>query len=567
MRPAPTELPAYLDYREGGSPVVIVAPHGGRRSRDVKRSDGINDVHTAELSHSLAARLGAFALVNARLDRNDTDLNRISEISERAPGLAAWLRHAVDAAELSAGRGVVPLVLWVHGWNVSSAACDIGIGLREVEGAPRGAHPTVGAATYERFVVPLRRALEARGIGGFLGHRYPASGRDNATQIFSGRHIGHDNRDIDALSRRALAGRADAVQLELSIALRFDGPYRGRWLDAVEEAVVGYLSSDAPTTRSSRAGSESRGVASATESRGWSEGAAARRGRESVVAAGRADVSADGETVQCVLADGSGLFLGVEPTSATGLAARICVARPQGELALLVCEAPWSGRVDRFEAGALRWEPGRRVRYAGPAVVYASHEAFADLERGLRSAALTELEVDIEVADSGKSAEKLSGFVRIGKASVELCGPSQRRGGGRFVGGAGVRRRVVLREEDGRIVVIEERDGDREAGEGGPAEDARAGRSADSEAARAEAAAGLIDVADDIESLTVHSDALGTTWAGRAIVRVPVYRPAPGGGFVKVVFGVVEWESRRGGASHMARGLFEVVERFPPRPR
>jgi hypothetical protein len=351
------ELPSYLEYREGQCPVVIVAPHGGTRARGVRRSDGINDVYTAELSHVLAERLDAFAVVNGRLDRNDTDLNRISEIAAQTPVVARALRHAVEragecgkgdaiAASTEQGVAIAPLVLWVHGWNVSSRACDIGIGLREIEGVLDGIHPTVQESTVVRFVEPLRRALRARGLDGFVGHRYAASGKDNATQIFSGRHADHGNGDVAALSQMALAGGAEAVQLELSIVLRWPGPYREAWLDAVEEAVAVY------TNR----GSGRVLPAERRAARGWS----VRRARTQELPAGEV---ARGETIQAVLSDGSGLFLGAEPTGASGFAARICIARPGGQLALLVCEAPWSGQAGRFESGGLAWQIEGPVRY------------------------------------------------------------------------------------------------------------------------------------------------------------------------------------------------------------
>ena len=73
-----------------------------------------------------------------------------------------------------------PVVLLVHGWNVSSLHCDIGVGLREIDGELVGDHPTVSRATLESFVLPLRAELERRGLDGLMGLRYPASAADNA---------------------------------------------------------------------------------------------------------------------------------------------------------------------------------------------------------------------------------------------------------------------------------------------------------------------------------------------------------------------------------------------------
>lgn len=539
---AARELPPYLDYREGSRPVVIVAPHGGRRARGVKRSDGINDIYTAELAHLLAERLDAYALVNARLDRNDIDLNRISEIVTRAPGMAKVLRSAVARAAASGRSGVAPLVLWVHGWNVSSLACDIGVGLRRIEERLVGAHPTVSPATFRGFVEPLCVTLRERDIAGFLGHRYPASARDNATQIFSGRHAGHANGDIDALSHMALGGAVDAVQLELSISLRWPGAHRERWLEALVEAVDRHIASHA---RATGGGAQTDCLASPEPARGWAS-------KHALATSGLGHPHpAAGESVQAVLADGSGLFMGVEPAGARGLAARICVARPDGRLALFVCEAPWDGRGDRFEAGALCWRPGRAVGYAGPAVMYASHDAFIDLEQGLEAARVAEIEVAFEEKGGAGKHGDIGGYVRIDEETLEITAPRVRRAAGRFLGAGGVRARVLVAGVDGRTLVVE----DRRPGGVPPAVEAAA---EDSEPERVE---GRIDVSADASSFRLSAPALAEQLAGRATVRVPVYRPGPDGGYVKVVFGVVEWT---GAPRHGSRGLFEVVERFPP---
>ena len=71
---------AWLEQVAGSGPVIVVAPHGGRRQREVRPDDSVNDLHTAGIAREFARRLGAPALINHGLDRNDTDLNRISEL-------------------------------------------------------------------------------------------------------------------------------------------------------------------------------------------------------------------------------------------------------------------------------------------------------------------------------------------------------------------------------------------------------------------------------------------------------------------------------------------------------
>jgi len=529
------ELPSWLRYRTGKRPIVIVAPHGGERMRGIRRDDAMNDLYTAELGRELAARLDAYAVINDGLDRNDVDLNRISAIVERAPQMLRVLRDAV--ARAGADAATAPLVLFVHGWNVSSLACDIGIGLRESGDELYGAHATVSPVTLRSFVEPFRRALAERGLEGFLGHRYPASGRDNATQLFSGRHLGHDDADVDHLARLALEGGVDAVQLELSIPLRWPGEYRERWTAALEAAIAQHLGARRD---------ELSAHATTSGARRWApQQAAARPAREQA----EAPVDAHGQSIQAVLADGSGLFMGVEPAGPDAFAARVCIARPGGELALFVVEAPWRGSRERFAAGRLEWEPGGSVRYGGPAVLYATHDAFVDLEGGLRTARIVDLEVAIPQASCVNSAAVGGGYVRIGEKVVEVSSPRVRRTGGRFAGERGVRARIWLAGDDGDVVAVE--DGTRGA----------------SSSAGVRRIPGQITFAENDAALGVHAAALGGEIRAVSTVRVPVYRPGPDGTFVKAVFGVAEIEPPHAGPTgRFGRwALFETVRRMQKR--
>jgi hypothetical protein len=532
------ELPSWLRYRTGKRPIVIVAPHGGERAREIRRGDGMNDIYTAELCHELARRLDAYSVVNEGLDRNDVDLNRISAVVERAPEMLRVLRDAVTRA--GAGAATNPLVLFVHGWNVSSLACDIGIGLRESGGELQGKHATVSRSTLRSFVEPLRDALAEQGLEGFVGHRYPASGRDNATQIFSGRHVGHDHADVDHLSRLALEGRVDAVQLELSIPLRWPGEYRARWLAAVEAAIEQYLGAGARPMAPVADGD-------AIAARKWASPPAARRvsSEERGVDVPRAD----GESVQAVLADGSGLFMGVEAAGPGALAARVCIARPGGELALFVCEAPWHGSPEHFAAGGLDWRPGLSVRYRGPAVLYDTHDAFVDLEGGLRSARVIEVEVEVPLSGGDEFVGGSVGYVSIDGRSLEISPLLVRRSGGRFTGEHGVRGRVFLAERGGGVIAVEEtvsQSSDHFDGKRDPRR-----------------VLGRITFSDTGRLLSVQAEELGVEVRGRVTVAVPVYRPVSDGGFVKVVFGVAELAGNDRLEGH---ALFELVRRVRANP-
>src|SRR4029077_15991575 len=80
---------------------------------------------------------------------------------------------------------------------------------------------------------------------------YTASGRDNAAQLFSGRHLDHENAEVAALARLSIDERVDAAQLELGIPLRWKGPLR----DAFVEGLVAAMSrGDASPQASAEAG-------------------------------------------------------------------------------------------------------------------------------------------------------------------------------------------------------------------------------------------------------------------------------------------------------------------------
>ena len=86
-----------------------------------------NDLHTADLALLLAERIDGSAIANEGLDRNHVDLNRIDEVSERAPALFAALAAEVDRLIALHGRAEV---FFVHGWHVVQPRCDIGTGAR-----------------------------------------------------------------------------------------------------------------------------------------------------------------------------------------------------------------------------------------------------------------------------------------------------------------------------------------------------------------------------------------------------------------------------------------------------
>ena len=116
----------------GATPLVLVAPHGGRRDT-ARRPWGaaplkVNDLHTAALTAELARVTGASAIINTAADRNDVDLNRVSAAHDRAPWFLERLADVLAATLARHGRATL---LTVHGWNVVQPAVDLGHDLHE----------------------------------------------------------------------------------------------------------------------------------------------------------------------------------------------------------------------------------------------------------------------------------------------------------------------------------------------------------------------------------------------------------------------------------------------------
>src|SRR5436309_9028512 len=221
----------------GATPLVLVAPHGGRRDT-ARRPWGaaplkVNDLHTAALTAELARVTGASALINTAADRNDVDLNRVSAAHDRAPW---FLERLADVLAATLGRHGHATLLTVHGWNVVQPAIDLGLGC-----AP-GTDPfSVGpdAAVSPAFAAVAVRALvgacAGHRIAATVGARYPARARENLLQLFTRRYAGDARGLVAALA--SMAPAVDAVQLELGIPLRWPGPWRARFVEACRQAL------------------------------------------------------------------------------------------------------------------------------------------------------------------------------------------------------------------------------------------------------------------------------------------------------------------------------------------
>src|SRR5712692_5244509 len=227
-------LPPWMTYRDGEVPIVLVAPHGGRRPADAPIRDSlkVNDLYTAELTTLLAARTGSYALINQAGDRNDLDLNRISQVRARAP----WFLNAlVELLSALVARHDTVRVFFIHGWNVVQPVCDLGMGLKQrgsqVVPASKAAAPTLSAAFFTDVVLPFRATALTQGIDVALGRRYPAADKDNLMQLFSARFVTDPSPPIRALATLSMQQHVNAVQLELGVGLRWPGAERDRFID------------------------------------------------------------------------------------------------------------------------------------------------------------------------------------------------------------------------------------------------------------------------------------------------------------------------------------------------
>ncbi len=349
----------------GSSPLVLVAPHGGQRDYD-RRPWGsaplkVNDLHTASLTEELAAATGAAAVINARLDRNDVDLNRVSAAHDRAPAFLECVGDVLSAVVARHGRATV---LTVHGWNVIQPAVDLGFGC--AHGAAVDAKAAVSPAFAAGAVPALVQACAARGIVATVGARYPARGRENLVQLFTPRYR-DDPRPL--VRRLAALGHADALQLELGVPLRWPGTWRWRFVEACVEALPALVD-----------------------------------GTGTVAPAVAAGAAAPPAPMRCTLEVAGRATSALVALDQAG--ARLLLFPPAGGLVLFTGER--TGGEERGRVAGLRIDDaadgGLRIRFAGPMMRFADTTPFLDLERGLGGASVVEhadVQIDFHPAHAG----------------------------------------------------------------------------------------------------------------------------------------------------------------------
>jgi hypothetical protein len=231
-----TTSPAeWLELIDGDAPLLLIAPHGGRAGSAARATlhPKVNDLETASITRELAERTGAIALINFAMDRNELDCNRLAQVSNRAPWLLDLIADRVSAIVERHGHATV---LLIHGWNVIEPRVDLGLGLRERAGRlhpPIGAHVSACDDFIHGPVAELSHQLNAAGIIPSYGLRYPGGGKENLLQAFTPRHALSPLHSLQKLAAMAQRGLIDALQLEMSVAVRLAGELRTRNLDTL----------------------------------------------------------------------------------------------------------------------------------------------------------------------------------------------------------------------------------------------------------------------------------------------------------------------------------------------
>ncbi len=238
QRNLPDGAESWLEIVEADSPLLLIAPHGGRaepRTRAILHPK-VNDLHTADITRELARRSGAAALINRGIDRNRLDCNRIAQIAESAPWLLDLIAERLARIVDRHGHATV---LLIHGWNLIEPRVDLGLGLKLLGGELRPTGAARVAASDDFIRGPLsyfQSQLSAGGIKPSFGMRYPAGGAQNLLQAFTPRYLQSEVPALQSIAAIAEAGQVDAVQLEFSVGCRMPGPPRERCIEAMESA-------------------------------------------------------------------------------------------------------------------------------------------------------------------------------------------------------------------------------------------------------------------------------------------------------------------------------------------
>lgn len=457
----PSELPPWCRVVAGDGPTLVIAPHGGLCSRDLLAAETAgalrgNDLHTADVAGCLAERLGGTLIANHALDRNELDLNRISEVTTSA----SWFLDLMhEQVERLLSRHAVAQVLMVHGWHVVQPSCDVGIGARLASAATASevAHRLTVSAEYATSALEaLRAATAEQGIRTTYGERWPAAHRNNVMQVFRRRRPAAAVPLAHPLGALAAAGRLQAVQLELGAPLRWPGAWRDRFLDAAARAfgdpaarrhggALGERRPDQAIASSSSSERPSAARASAMvdvvermqhEAAG---GAAAATNATHAAASANAVDTNDADAAESTIphrgvalqafdanagAHGLGIVAGIGALSPDEVGARLLL-HPGGQRMLLFTghervRAGGAGRVGGLAIA--RRADGIDVRFRGPVLDLPDASDYFRREAAQLDATLVDLELDLRFTACGGAAfGRIMGEVRLDGRSLSIA--------------------------------------------------------------------------------------------------------------------------------------------------
>ena len=402
----------WLQAPDGDAPVLLIAPHGGHAGPATRAMlhPKVNDLHTADITRELAQRLGAGAIINAGMDRNRLDLNRLSQVMNEAPWLLELIAARLERIVERSGRAVV---LLIHGWNVIEPRVDVGIGVKSASGTllpACGAHVSASDGFVNGPLLDFVESLRQSGIEPTFGLRYPGAGANNLLQAFTRRHAASS---IDALRRLAALnarGALEAVQLELSVALRMPGRFRTQAIAAIVES---FARCDRPAAASPPSRIERPSLIEIIRTVEVPSPPLRRGIQESSNGPRRVGLEFYDPSTQMGAMASFDLGAG-----AAG--ARVMAVAGRERIALFTAE----GRVERTAHSltlgplALRLDGGRvRFDFAGPAVVVEDGTAYLSVESALAKAALheaMELHVEFEAwPAAGASSEPTETLVEL----------------------------------------------------------------------------------------------------------------------------------------------------------
>jgi len=383
---------------------VVVAPHGGRRPPAAHEGSGrsarkVNDLYTADLAEELADALGAACVVNRSLDRNQLDLNRISQVTTRAAWFLALIEMLIDDALVHHRRVEV---LFLHGWNVIQPKCDLGIGHTLVDAtvaAEHGEALTVSPAYALERLGALQAACVARDIATTFGQRYPARHPNNLLQLF--RH-GVTCPAAPRLAAWVAQRRVEAVQLELGVPLRWPGPYRRAFLGAARAAFgAGRRAARRLPDEATRQCSARPAVATA----------------------------APGSLQLYDQRAGIALTARVERTAAHTIG-RLLLFLGRERLAMFIGEDPHGPRPAHMGPQFTPTPDGVRLRFHGPVLSAGDGTLYVDLEQGFAASSLCPVAVDL-LFRPGLSADygAASGWIEVAGRRHQIETPAFGRQG------------------------------------------------------------------------------------------------------------------------------------------